>query len=155
MTARAGWLQSHDPEARPLGCAGTYGTGGAKAHRRKGEPVCDQCRASEAHYAREYRRGQGSPRRKYGCGTWQAYCQHVRNSEPRDFACRIAYNQYRKQLAAAHPAPAPTIHDEAEALVKRILSKRRRACHNRRLHTPGYCRACGVHSPAGKLKMVA
>jgi hypothetical protein len=45
------------------------------------------------------------------------------------------------------------LHAEGERLAKRILSRRRRACHARRQHTPGHCPACGVHSPAGRLQL--
>jgi len=143
------WDRTHNPEARPLGCNGKYGTGGAKAHRRRGEPVCDACRASEAHYGREYRRGQGTRRLKYGCGTWQRHEQHRRKGEPIDLPCRLAYNAYRarcKQAQLDARDPLEVLHIEADRLVRDILRRRRRRCNAHKRHTTGHCKHCGVHA---------
>lgn len=149
------WRLDHDPEARPLGCNGKYGTSGSKVHRYRGETPCEKCKASEAHYARELSRGQNLPRIKHGCGTWQKAEWHIKRGEPVDFACRAARSDYRNKLAAEKASLPLDLHTEAERLVKRILSKRRRGCHNQRRHTPECCQACGVHYPAGRLKVRA
>lgn len=153
------WDTSHDPDARPLGCNGAYGTSGAKAHRRKGQATCDQCRASEAHYARELRRGQGLPRPLHPCGTPAAYKRHKERGEPIDFACRVGRSRYtasnRARRAAAKVDALEALHAEGALLAKRILSRRRRRCLARYQHTPGHCQTCGVHSPAGRLQLPA
>ncbi|QPK40190.1 hypothetical protein SEA_JINKIES_59 [Arthrobacter phage Jinkies] len=151
------WRVEHDPFERPLGCNGKYGTSGSKAHRYRGEPTCDKCRASETHYGREYRRGQGLGRPIYPCGTWQAAARHNRRGEPLDFPCRAARSRYRARLRAEREqgmqGTVAELHAEAERLAKRILSRRRRRCHAQRRHTPGHCQTCGVHSPAGRLQL--
>jgi hypothetical protein len=59
-----GWLLSHDPMDRPLGCNGRYGSSGELAHKRRGEEVCPACLASRRHLRREAKRGNpGTGRR--------------------------------------------------------------------------------------------
>lgn len=92
------WQMSHDPEARPLGCNGAYGVSGAHRHRRRDETTCTDCLASEAHYMREYRRGQPKPKILKPCGTWAAAQRHRKKREPLDFACRLAESKYKKAM---------------------------------------------------------
>jgi hypothetical protein len=94
------WDLSHDPEARPLGCNGKYGTSGYKAHRRRGNEPCTRCKASLAHYARELRRGQGTPKQLHPCGTPAAYKRHADRGEPIDFACRVGRSNYLAEQRA-------------------------------------------------------
>jgi hypothetical protein len=105
MPKRGPWDLTHDPEARPLGCNGAYGVSGAHRHRRRDEDTCGACLASEAHYQREYRRGQPKPKALKPCGTWAAAQRHRKKGEmPLDFACRLAesvYKQERRERNAA------------------------------------------------------
>jgi hypothetical protein len=55
---------------------------------------CALCKASEAHYARELRRGQGLPRPLHQCGTPAAYKRHKEKGEPIDFTCRVGRSKY-------------------------------------------------------------
>ena len=89
------WMLDHNPLERPHGCNGKYGTSGSKRHRRQGETPCDDCKASEAHYARELRRGQGLHRPLAPCGTNAAHKRHTLRGEPIDFACRLARANYK------------------------------------------------------------
>lgn len=59
------WDRAHNPEARPLGCNGKYGSSGRGRHKYYGTPVCDACKASDNHYCRELRRGQTYPARNH------------------------------------------------------------------------------------------
>lgn len=156
MTAKAGWREAHDPEARPLGCNGKYGVSGAQRHDRAGEERCEACRESCNHYKREQRRGGLVKRRPPACGTYPAVSRHKRRSEPLDFACRVAQARYRaknrEQHRQATTARLAALHAEAEQLVEGILRRRRRQCHFSKKHTHDHCRHCGVHSPAGKLQ---
>jgi hypothetical protein len=102
MPKRGPWDLTHDPAARPLGCNGAYGVSGAHKHRRQGEDTCPPCLASEAHYQREYRRGQPKPKALKPCGTWAAAQRHRKRREPLDFDCRLAesvYKQGRREAA--------------------------------------------------------
>jgi hypothetical protein len=96
------WKLDHDPEARPLGCNGKYGTSGSKAHRRRGHNPCTWCKASEAHYARELRRGQGLPRPLHPCGTNAAYKRHLDLGEDPCFKCRVGRSHYHAEQRAKH-----------------------------------------------------
>lgn len=93
---------SHDPEARPLGCNGRYGTAGSVRHIRRKEPACEACKASANHYHRERRRGQLYPRRLKPCGTQAAAQRHRYHGEELDFACRLA------EAAEWHANPRPS-----------------------------------------------
>lgn len=86
----------HDPLARPLGCNGKYGQSAYKMHRRAGTEPCKRDLVSQAHYKREFHRGNGKPRRLKPCGTWAAASRHRRNNEPLDFACSVAEAQYQQ-----------------------------------------------------------
>ncbi len=104
MPKRGPWKVDHDPFTLPLGCNGAYGVSGTKRHRRQEEPSCAACLASEAHYQREYRRGQPKPKALKPCGTWAAAQRHRKNGERLDMACvaaESAYKQERRKLAAA------------------------------------------------------
>jgi hypothetical protein len=93
------WLFSHDPEARPLGCNGRYGTSGRVAHERRGEPVCPACRDSSNHYRREAKRGNpGSGRRLQPCGTNAAAKRHRRKGEKECLPCAVARSNYNGQF---------------------------------------------------------
>ena len=97
MPRRGPWDLTHDPEARPVGCNGAYGVSGAHRHRREGTETCAKCLASEAHYQREYRRGQPKPKALKPCGTWAAAQRHRKKREPLDFACRLAESEYKQE----------------------------------------------------------
>ena len=84
------WKKDHDPEAKPLGCNGRYGTSGAAKHRYRKEEVCDACKASARHYQRERARGQLYPRVLYPCGTRPAALRHRSRGEPLCFPCKVA-----------------------------------------------------------------
>lgn len=60
--------------------------------------VCRKCRASEAHYKREVRRGQKLGRRLEPCGTPAAARRHRVKGELLDTACQIAEAAYHKEL---------------------------------------------------------
>jgi hypothetical protein len=96
------WRTDHDPEARPLGCNGAYGPSGRKRHARRGEPNCQACKDSDAHYARELRRGQHLPRYINPCGTPAAARRHRYNDEPVDLACADAEAAYHAANRAKH-----------------------------------------------------
>ena len=98
------WKADHDPEARPLGCNGKYGPSGRKRHFRRGEPNCEKCRASEAHYAREMRRGQNLPRYINPCGTAAAAKRHRDKGERLCIPCATAEAKYHADLRAMKKA---------------------------------------------------
>jgi len=99
------WRLDHDPENRPLGCNGRYGGSGRKKHFRAGTPTCDACKASNAHYQREFRRGQPNPRPKpQPCGTNAAAHRHREAGEKPCLPCYNAEAKYHKQNRAAHKA---------------------------------------------------
>lgn len=83
-------MLDHDPFTRPLGCNGQYGQSGGIAHRKRGEPECEDCRQSRNHYRRELKRGQGLPRNAVRCGTPSGARRHNRLGEPVCFSCRVA-----------------------------------------------------------------
>lgn len=89
------WHLDHDPDARPLGCNGKYGQSGLQRHYRRGEKVCDDCRVSNNHYAREKHRGQLLPRRLKPCGTAAAARRHRKRGEPVCYACRVGESNER------------------------------------------------------------
>lgn len=94
------WDLSHNPMERPLGCNGKYGGSGMLKHQRKGEKVCRRCLNSKRHYNREYSR-KGivfSPRvyERQPCGTAAAAARHRKAGEPRDYACKVAEAQYKR-----------------------------------------------------------
>ena len=105
------WKPDHDPFTRPLGCNGKYGTSGSKKHRRNNQAPCDPCKASEAHYACELRRGQGLPRHINPCGTNAAYKRHLEHGEPIDFTCRVGRSNYltTKRNQAKEPKCVNTV----------------------------------------------
>jgi len=95
------WDTTHNPEARPKGCNGRYGSSGSNRHRRAGETPCARCKRSEAHYARELRRGQGLKRQPpQPCGTNAAHKRHGQRGEPIDLACRLGRAAYRAEQRA-------------------------------------------------------
>ncbi|AYN55870.1 hypothetical protein PP635_gp62 [Arthrobacter phage Auxilium] len=96
------WKLDHDPDARPLGCNGKYGTSGSKLHRRRGETPCSKCKASEAHYACELRRGQGLPRYVQPCGTPAGAKRHRDRGEKVCFKCAVARAAYEVENRARH-----------------------------------------------------
>lgn len=99
----------HDPEARPIGCNGRYGSSGAEKHLYHGEPVCDDCGESRRHYQRERRRGQKYPRYLYPCGTRQAAQRHRRagmTSKDMDLPCRLAEAAYTAESKVKRKARA-------------------------------------------------
>lgn len=50
-----GWTPPKQPrEVLPCG-----DSGGAKRHRRRGEPVCEECLTAERHYTADYRKTHG------------------------------------------------------------------------------------------------
>jgi len=100
------WKRDHNPEARPEGCNGKYGTSGAAKHRYYGEAVCELCKESARHYQREGRRGQKYPRFIHPCGTWQAAKRHRYNKESLDLPCRIAEAAYTAKCKAERQARA-------------------------------------------------
>jgi hypothetical protein len=104
LAKRGPWDLSHDPAARPLGCNGAYGVSGARRHRRRKEDTCAACLASEAHYQREYRRGQPKPRVLRPCGTWAAAQRHRIKDERLDMACVIAESAYKNELRERNAA---------------------------------------------------
>lgn len=91
--AGVSWDLTHNPNARPLGCNGRYGKSGADKHRRHGTAVCKRCRASAAHYQREYTRGGIRPRKLEPCGTNAAAERHRAKGEELCFACKVALSQ--------------------------------------------------------------
>lgn len=97
------WDYSHKPGRRPHGCNGKYGASGRKKHGRERTTVCQRCRASDAHYKREARRGEKIGRPLKPCGTPAAARRHRVNNEPLDFACKVAEAQYhadrRKEIS--------------------------------------------------------
>jgi len=110
----ARWRLDHDPFARPLGCNGKYGGSGRKLHARKGTPTCDKCRESNAHYQREFRRGQPLPRPKpKPCGTMAAAHRHREAGEKPCLACYAAEAKHHQELRAKKRAA-----HEAAFLVK-------------------------------------
>jgi hypothetical protein len=105
------WDTTHNPFVRPLGCNRRYGNSGRNGHKNRGEPICDKCLTSAAHYAREWRRKAIKPRTLEPCGTHAAAERHRRNNEPIDMACRLAdaakSQEYRdNQKADNGPGPA-------------------------------------------------
>jgi hypothetical protein len=97
----ARWKLDHDPEQRPLGCNGRYGGSGRKMHFRNGTPTCDRCKASNAHYQREHRRGQPNPRPKpQPCGTMAAAHRHREAGEKPCLDCYTAEAKYHADLRA-------------------------------------------------------
>ena len=101
----ARWDLTHDPEARPLGCDGKYGGSGRKKHQRNRTPNCDQCRASNNHYQREFRRGQPKPRPvPQPCGTMAAAHRHREAGEKPCLECYGAEAKYHQQLRATKRA---------------------------------------------------
>lgn len=94
------WDLDHNPGKRPLGCNGKPGDSGRKAHRRKGEDVCEQCKQASNHAKRERNRGQKYPRRRKPCGTFAAATRHRKRDEPLDAPCRVAEAQYHADLRA-------------------------------------------------------
>ncbi|WNN96004.1 hypothetical protein SEA_HIRKO_54 [Arthrobacter phage Hirko] len=98
MPKRGPWRLDHNPFARPLGCNGAYGVSGARRHRRQGTATCAACLASEAHYQREYRRGQPKPKALKPCGTWAAAQRHRVKGERLDMACVAAESEYKQAL---------------------------------------------------------
>lgn len=73
-------------------------------HRYHGEPTCDLCKASSAHYRREKRRGQRYPKTLYPCGTWQAAKRHQWRGEDVDFPCKLAVAKYERERRAENRA---------------------------------------------------
>ena len=105
MTVHKSWRLDHDPFARPLGCNGKYGGSGRKLHARRGTPTCDKCRESNAHYQREHRRGQPTPRPKpLPCGTMAAARRHRERGEKPCLECYGAEARYHAELRAAKRA---------------------------------------------------
>ena len=97
----ARWRLDHDPYARPLGCNGKYGGSGRKLHERARTPNCDQCRASNAHYQREHRRGQPTPRpTPQPCGTMAAAHRHRERGEKPCQDCYTAEAKHHAELRA-------------------------------------------------------
>jgi len=96
------WKFDHDPEDRPIGCNGRYGTSGAAKHHYHREEVCDDCKASARHYARERKRGQLYPRKLQPCGTRAAALRHRDRGEERCLPCKIAEaaHQAERKMAA-------------------------------------------------------
>lgn len=112
-----GWKFEHNPEDRPLGCNGKYGSSGYKRHKREGTEPCAACLESKAHYTRELRRGQGYPNRTLvPCGERSAAVRHRRRGEPVDFKCRAAEARHRAKYMSRQRArergvgaPTPTV----------------------------------------------
>lgn len=91
---QARWDLSHDPDARPLGCNGKYGTSGYQRHLRRGEEVCEKCRCSVNHYQRERKRGGApTPLRLQPCGTPAAARRHRKAGEEPCMRCKLAEAQ--------------------------------------------------------------
>jgi hypothetical protein len=151
------WDRTHNPDARPLGCNGKYGSSGRGRHKYYGTPVCDACKASDNHYCKELRRGQNIPRKKpFPCGTPAAAYQHRLKGERLDMACVEAEIQGKREYRArkAHPqvsAELALLYEEATRLTTSILQRRKRRCISSRKHTPGRCKHCGVHVPKGQI----
>ncbi|MFI9622117.1 WhiB family transcriptional regulator [[Kitasatospora] papulosa] len=70
-----------------------------KAHLRRGEEPCEECKAGRAARDRARRTKTAD-----GCGTTKAYYQHLMAGEPVDEACQAASDAYEQQLT---PAPEP------------------------------------------------
>ncbi|MFD9834466.1 WhiB family transcriptional regulator [[Kitasatospora] papulosa] len=82
------------------GRAAKHGTVAAyKAHQRKHETPCEECKAGRAARDRARRTKTAD-----GCGTTTAYYQHLMAGEPVDEACQAASDAYEQQLT---PAPEP------------------------------------------------
>lgn len=94
----ASWDLSHDPFTRPLGCNGRYGPAGFNRHRYRGEKACAACKASAAHYRREYRRKAIKPRKLQPCGTVAAAARHRAKGEELCFPCRVAVARKRQEF---------------------------------------------------------
>ena len=71
-----------------------HGTvGGARAHFRHGEPMCEPCRDAERK-----RRGN-KPFQPVRCGTRSGYMAHLAKGEASCADCRAAQNAYRRDLS--------------------------------------------------------
>lgn len=84
------WDLTHNPDKRPLGCNGKPGVSGRDAHKARGEPPCEKCKAAVNHTKRERNRGQTYPKRLKPCGTDAAAARHRKRKEPLDVPCQIA-----------------------------------------------------------------
>ena len=76
---------------------------------------------STAAYQKEWRARHGARTgilgrpRIYDCGTPAAYSRHVRNGEPIDDACRLAWNAYQAERRLVRLAKRAAIEAEAQA----------------------------------------
>ncbi len=82
----------------PNPCGTNYGQ---LRHIRRGEPICDECRAAHNAYDRERRRRNGAvPMDQYGIGevhgTYAAYYRHRRAGEPACDLCLKGASIYVK-----------------------------------------------------------
>lgn len=94
-----------EPEPSADKC-GTYA--GYRQHQRRDEPACEDCRAAQARYSRDYQRERFgilpdqrlTPRRTNaahtGCGTMAGYTAHRRAKTTICDPCRQAAAAYRK-----------------------------------------------------------
>lgn len=86
---------------------GTYA--GAKAHRRRGEPVCGTCLEAEREYSRERRRkisrGEHKPvdRSQAECGTQAGYFRHYRKGEKACKRCQNAHAEAVREYRESNP----------------------------------------------------
>lgn len=110
-----GWKFDHDPEAKPLGCNGRYGTSGSAKHHYHKTPPCEDCKASARHYARERARGQKYPRVLYPCGTRPAALRHRAKGEPLCLPCKLAEAEYQVPANEARKAARRAAHGKVAA----------------------------------------
>lgn len=94
------WDITHDPDNPPRGCNGQIGESGRKRHTRHRTPICDECRAASAWYARERKRGGRISRPLKPCGTMAAATRHRTRGERVCLACAIAEARYHSVLRA-------------------------------------------------------
>lgn len=81
------------PETRTAKC-GTIG--GNSAHKRRGEPICDACKAAEAQYRKDRRGGITRPRPPVVCGTYNGAQKHRRLKETICHPCAEAERAYNR-----------------------------------------------------------
>ena len=108
---------------------GTYA--GARAHRARGIPLCEPCKAAERAYSLERNRkiaaGEHTPvkRAPVQCGTNQGYARHYRNGEPACKACRAAHAEYVRKYRQEHPEYVEQCRNDDKEYAKRPEVRKR------------------------------
>ena len=127
---------------------GTYS--GARAHRKRGIPLCEPCREAERERNREYNRkvasGEHKPvkREPIECGTRRGYFRHYRKGEKACKACRGANAAAMREYRKANPDYVEWSRQNDKEYSKRPEVRKKRyayqAAQDRTPGTPRYYR---------------